>query len=61
MLDDLATAAYETGCHDSMHAAYLGCNRQELLIEEFRATNAATLNRMVETLSAVANDPLPEF
>ncbi|MFS7941430.1 hypothetical protein Hanom_Chr05g00476161 [Helianthus anomalus] len=31
LLYDLATTVYETGRHDGMHIAYLGCNRQELL------------------------------
>ncbi|MFS7916570.1 hypothetical protein Hanom_Chr03g00178741 [Helianthus anomalus] len=44
-----------------MHAAYLGCNRQELLTKEFRAATAAMSNQMVKTLSVVANDPLPEL
>ncbi|MFS7990385.1 hypothetical protein Hanom_Chr11g01058271 [Helianthus anomalus] len=61
LLDDLATTMYETRRHDDMHAAYLECNRHEQLIEEFWVVNVATSNRMVETLSAVANVPLPEF
>ncbi|MFS7888660.1 hypothetical protein Hanom_Chr00s000001g01597801 [Helianthus anomalus] len=61
LLDDLTTTTYETGRHDGMYVAYLGCNCQELLTEEFRAANAATSNRMAETLSAVDNDPPQNF
>ncbi|KAJ0808586.1 hypothetical protein HanPI659440_Chr01g0005011 [Helianthus annuus] len=60
LLDDMATTAYETGRHDGMHAAYLDCNRPDLITERFWAATPAS-NRMAETMSAVANDPLPEL
>ncbi|MFS7904808.1 hypothetical protein Hanom_Chr01g00040381 [Helianthus anomalus] len=61
LLDDMATATYETELHDGVHAAYLDCDHHELITEEFRATNASTSICMAETLFVVANDPLPEF
>ncbi|MFS7976893.1 hypothetical protein Hanom_Chr10g00897691 [Helianthus anomalus] len=58
LLDDMATAAYETGRHDGMHAAYLDCDRPGLITEGFRTTTVSASYRMAETLSAMANDPL---
>ncbi|MFS7937645.1 hypothetical protein Hanom_Chr05g00430041 [Helianthus anomalus] len=61
LLDDMATTAYETGQHDGMHVAYLDCDRPYLVTKVFRAATATASNRMAETLSAIANDPLPEL
>ncbi|MFS7987386.1 hypothetical protein Hanom_Chr11g01022071 [Helianthus anomalus] len=61
LLDNMATAAYETGQHDGMHAAYSECSRLDMVTEELRATTASVSARLAETLSTVANDPLPEF
>ncbi|KAF5782448.1 hypothetical protein HanXRQr2_Chr11g0496001 [Helianthus annuus] len=61
LLDDMATTAYETGQHDGMHAAYFECGRLELVTDELRSATASASTCMAETLSAVANDPLPKF
>ncbi|MFS7917587.1 hypothetical protein Hanom_Chr03g00190951 [Helianthus anomalus] len=45
----MATATYETGQHDGMHATYLDCNRHDFITEEFRAVNALASNRMADT------------